>query len=72
MKFRLKQLRLEKGMSQNALGKELNVTHATIYRWENLIRKPRIQTLVTLSRYFDVSVDYLVGISEERQRKKHI
>ena len=47
MKFRLKQLRLEKGMSQNALGKELNVTHATIYRWENLIRKPRIQTLVT-------------------------
>lgn len=62
---RLKELRLEKGLSTTALGKILNVSNSTISRWESGIIIPSIEHLYNIAKYFDVSADYLIGIINE-------
>lgn len=59
---RLKTLRNRDQVSQNALSKELKVTRATINAWEMGISYPNAQSLILLSQYFNVSIDYLMGI----------
>ncbi len=59
---RLKELRLEEGLSIDELGKRLNYSHAAISRWENEVRIPNIEVLVDIAKYFKVSTDYLCGL----------
>ncbi|MCL2177374.1 MAG: helix-turn-helix domain-containing protein [Firmicutes bacterium] len=59
---RLVELRQEKGYTTRKLGADLNVSCATISRWEKGINEPDITTIIKLSEYFDVSVLYLLGI----------
>ncbi len=59
---RLKELRKENNISQNALAKQMNLTRATVNAWEMGISYPNAQSLILLSQYFKVSVDYLLGI----------
>lgn len=66
---RLKQLRLERGITLEQVAKDLNTTKVTISRYENSVREPKSDTLRQLANYFDVSIDYLLGESDER---KHI
>lgn len=61
---RLKKLRELNDISQNALSKELNITRATINAWEMGISYPNAQSLILLSKYFNVTVDYLLGIND--------
>lgn len=61
LKDRLKELRLEKGISQNDLGKILNVSKMAISHWESGHSEPSITQLIILANYFEVSVDYLVA-----------
>ena len=63
---RLRQLRLEKGLTQTALAKLLGISKSAISRYENGLRMPSEETLIDISRYFKVSVDYLLGISPVR------
>lgn len=58
---RLKQLRAEKGVLQSDLAAIANVSSKTISSYEQGNSEPNIDTLVKLSNYFSVSVDYLVG-----------
>lgn len=60
-KFRLKELRLEKNVSQIEIAKLLNMSKMAISHWENGNSEPSIEQLKILARYFDVSVDYLIG-----------
>lgn len=62
---RLKELRNRYNISQNALAKEMNLTRATINAWEMGISYPNAQSLVMLSEYFKVSVDYILGLKED-------
>ena len=64
----LKLLREEKGISQQSLAKALIMTQQSIYKYEKGLSEPDINTLVKLSEYFDVSIDFLVGITEHRER----
>lgn len=59
---RLKDLRMEKGLSALKLSKELGVDDNTILRWEKEIMVPNIINLYKIAVYFDVSTDYLVGL----------
>ena len=59
---RLKELRKENNISQNALAKQMNLTRATVNAWEMGISYPNAQSLILLSQYFKVTVDYLLGI----------
>ena len=56
----LKDLRLEKGLSQRELGKVFNVCNQTISFWETGSREPDLDSLVEISRFFDVSIDFLL------------
>lgn len=62
--MRLKELRKKKGMSQLRLAIELNTTQNTISRYETGTRDPGINELIKIANYFDVSVDYLIGRTE--------
>jgi len=57
---KLKELRVEKGLSQRELGKVFNVCNQTISFWEGGSREPDLDTLLAISRYFDISVDNLL------------
>ncbi len=61
---RLKELRLEKGVNQITLAKELGVSKGVISFWENALREPTLSNLVTIAKYFEVSLDYLVGLTD--------
>ena len=61
---KLKELRLEKELGQEALAKELGLSHGIISLWENGLREPKMSNLVLLAKYFDVTIDYLVGLED--------
>ena len=61
---RLKNLRLEKGIGQVALAKELGVGKSVISLWELNKCEPTISNLVKIARFFSVSADYLVGLED--------
>lgn len=60
----LKNIRTEKGVGQVELAKSLNVSKGIISLWENNFREPKLSNLIALSKYFNVSIDYLAGLSE--------
>ena len=62
--MRLKELRKKKGISQLRLATELNTTQNTISRYETGEREPGIDELIKMADYFNVSVDYLIGRTE--------
>lgn len=57
---RLKELRLNKNLTQQQLGKLLSVSGQTILNWENDITYPSVKKLIELASFFDVSIDYLL------------
>ena len=62
--MRLKELRKKKGISQLRLATDLNTTQNTISRYETGEREPGISELIKIADYFNVSVDYLIGRTE--------
>ena len=59
---RLKELRTEKELGQVELAQALNLSKGIISLWENGLREPKLSNLITLARFFDVSIDFLAGI----------
>lgn len=59
-----KTLRLEKGLGQEKLSKELKVSKGIISLWETGLREPSMSSLILVARYFDVSIDWLVGLKD--------
>lgn len=59
---RLKELRMENDLSQNELAKRLNISVACVNRWENGLRVPNIDSIISLCEYFGCSADYLIGL----------
>ena len=55
------QLRNRKGMSQDELAEKVFVTRQAVSRWENGETTPNVETLKLLSRFFDVSINTLLG-----------
>ncbi|HEN0518972.1 TPA: helix-turn-helix transcriptional regulator [Streptococcus agalactiae] len=64
---RLKTLRKKKFLTQQKLADILEVKRATIAKWESKNAIPDIDTLHKISNYFDVNVDYLVGLTDDKQ-----
>lgn len=62
---KIKELRLSKKLTQKDLAKILNVTPQAISKWERNESNPDIQMLVTLSKYFNISVDDILGNKNE-------
>ncbi|MCR1972828.1 helix-turn-helix domain-containing protein [Clostridium sporogenes] len=66
IKDRLKCERLRKDLNQTELAKFLNVSKQTVSNWENGNRIPDTLTLSKLADFFNCSVDYILGRSENR------
>lgn len=47
------------------LGKDISITRATISNFENEQRKPSLDMIIKLADYFQVSIDYLVGRTDD-------
>ena len=67
---RLKELRKKKGISQLRLASDLNTTQNTVSRYETGEREPGIDELIKIADYFNVSVDYLIGRTENPKMNK--
>ena len=61
VKERLKELRKEKGLTQKQIAKIINKSETGYASWEQGLAEPCINDLITLSDYYKVSIDYLVG-----------
>ena len=55
----LKELRKEKGLSQEGLGEILNVSRSAIAKYENGLGLPSEDVIELMTKYFNVSKDYL-------------
>ncbi|AGK97366.1 helix-turn-helix domain-containing protein [Clostridium pasteurianum] len=58
---RMKEIRTEKDITLEDLAKALNTTKSTLSRYENNLRVPNVDFINQLAKYFNVSVDYLLG-----------
>ena len=60
---RVKELRKQKHITQEELGKVLDIQKAAISKYENGRAEPSTEVLKKMSAYFGVSIDYLLGNS---------
>ena len=67
LRIRLKEVRENKGLSQQALASAIGESQSTLASWENGKSMPRANTLLKLVNYLDVSLDYLCGRSELKE-----
>ncbi len=66
--FRLKELRFKKNLSRNEVAEKLNIKPRTYLSYENNEREPNSEMLIALANFFDVSIDYLIGRTDNPQR----
>lgn len=66
---RLRLLRKEKGLTQKEAAAELGVSYRALQCYEYNQRCPDLKGLIAIANYFGVSLDYLVGQSEVRERR---
>lgn len=63
--LRLRDLRRKKGDAYCEFAKRLHISESTLSRWELGVSEPNYQTLRELADYFGVSVDYIIGKTED-------
>lgn len=66
---RIQELRKQRGMSQEALGDALGVSRQAVSKWEGDNGIPELDTLITMSRIFEVTVGQLLGVEEATEQK---
>lgn len=62
----IKQLRKDRGFTQEQLAEALGVTTGAVYKWENGLAMPEIKMLVELADFFEISVDFLLAYTVQK------
>lgn len=62
---RIKELRMEKDLSQGQLSALVGISQANISRWEAGIIIPNVLDCWKLAEFFDVTIDYLIGKEQD-------
>lgn len=60
----LLELRRQKGVTQEEVAKSLSISNKTLSKWENGVSAPDLPMLVALAKYYGVTTDALLGLSE--------
>ena len=63
-KDRLKELRIEKGLSQMQLAIKLNISQSAIAKWELGKTEPTSSAIITVAKFFDETTDYVLGVED--------
>ena len=66
---RLYGLRNKSGFTQKQLGEKLGIVKQTVNNWERCVSVPSLDIAASLADNFDVSLDYLVGRSDDPKRR---
>lgn len=61
---RVKELRIEKGLSQMQLARALDISQSAIAKWELGKTEPTASAIILLARFFNETTDYLLGLSD--------
>lgn len=61
----LKELRVNAGLTQKELAAKLGIGQSTIVGYEKGIREPTVSNLALYAKYFNVSIDYIVGLEDD-------
>ena len=61
LSIKLRELREEKNLTQQALASALSLERYVVSNWEQGRTEPNVGQLIALSNYFEVTVDYLLG-----------
>ncbi len=67
---RIRELRLERGLTQEEVGEIIGVKRYSVYSYEKGRACPEMKGLVALADYFEVSIDYLAGRTDRREINK--
>ena len=67
---RIAQIRKQMGLSQFQFGELFNMAQRTVAAWEAGDRTPSFSVMSEIADRLDVSVDYLLGRTEEKQKKQ--
>ncbi len=61
---RFKILRIKNKLTQKAMSKELGLKQSTISKWEKGTSEPSYNTLIKISKYFEVKIGFLLGLED--------
>lgn len=67
MKSRIKELRENRRLMQEILASELNITQQSLSKYERDITTIKIDILKRIAKYFNVTTDYLLGVSDVKR-----
>ncbi len=68
---KFKELRLDRDLTQQQVAVVCNVSDATVGHWENLKRDMKVDSVIKLCRFYDVSPEYILGFTDERKSLTH-
>ncbi len=63
---KLRALRMKKNLTQNDLAARLGIVGASVSSYEKNKQYPSVEVLIQLCQTFDVSADYLLGLSDDK------
>ena len=66
--MRLRDLREDADLTQSEVAKYLHVKQNTYSQYENGQRQIPINVLITLAEYYRTSTDYILGLTEKKER----
>jgi len=64
---RLKQCRKERGLSQREVAIFCDITEKTYQNYELMTREPKLDILIRIADYYEVSLDYLTGRTDKKK-----
>ena len=67
MRVRLKDLREDSDITQTVLASFLHIKQNTYSQYENGQRQIPLELLIQLAEFYDTSIDYIVGLTDERK-----
>ena len=72
LRLRLRDLREDNDMSQAQMAKLLNCSQQTYSRYESHTTEIPLESLIFLAEYYKTSVDYLLGVTNEKKAYKKV
>jgi len=67
---RLQLLRTEKGLTKKQMAEYLRIAESTYGKYELGKREPSLEIIIKLSKFFNVSVDYLLGLTDAKNTEE--